>query len=72
MPMSVFPALGMCTAYIAGVCRGQKRGLYHLKLELGTVVNHLWVIETKPGSSAGTASALTLNHLSCLSVLGML
>lgn len=49
----------MCTMCESGARGGQKRGSDALELELQTVVNTMWVLGTKPLSSASTAVLLT-------------
>lgn len=49
----------MCTMEVSGACRGHKTITDTIQLELCTVVNHMWMLGTKPSLSTKAASAFT-------------
>ena len=61
----------MCVFYMcSGVCRGQKRVLDVLELELQAVVSHLVrALGTEPGSSVRAANALNPQVISPACIL---
>lgn len=49
----------VCASHVCGVCRGQKRALDFMEVELDRVVSYYVVLGLKPQSSGRVTSVLT-------------